>query len=94
MKLIFYRDITTGKLLKFQRVPESLTENDVETAIHNLNNNPTTYTAELIEIDEYGEFLLQKAEEKQNYSADCVQEALDALYNAIDFIRCLRTVKE
>ncbi len=94
MKLIFYRDITTGKLLKFQRLPENMTENEVENAIHILNNNLTTYTTELIELDEYGEFLLKKAEEKQVYSAECVQEALSALDNAIDCIRCLRTVEE
>lgn len=94
MKLIFYRNITTGKLYYFQRLPGNMTENEVENAVHNLNNNPTLYTVEMIEIDEYGEFLLKKAEEKQNYSAECVQEALNALDNAIDCIRCLRTVEE
>ncbi|MBQ8228588.1 MAG: hypothetical protein IJZ88_06195 [Clostridia bacterium] len=44
MKLIFFRNIKTGELFRVQRPPENMTENEVETAIHNLNNNPTTYT--------------------------------------------------
>lgn len=94
MKLIFFRNIKTGELFRVQRPPENMTENEVAYVVHDINSNPKTCTVDLIEIDEYGEFLLKKAEEKQNYSAECVQEALDALDNAIDYVRCLRTVKE
>lgn len=95
MKLIFYRDLESGKLFQFQRLPESMTENEVDVAIFNANNDPNTKSRiEKVEIDEYGEFLLKNGEEKQLYSAECVQEALDALDDAIDCIRCLRTVKE
>ncbi len=95
MKLIFYRDINSGKLFKFQRLPTTMTENDVKNAITALNNaSDKKSIVEMIEIDEYGEFLFEKAEEKQIYSAECIQEALDALDNAIECIRCLRTVEE
>lgn len=94
MKLIFYRDIKSGNLFKFQRLPENLSEDELNDAIFNANLNPNkTATIEVIEIDEYGEFLFLNGEEKQLYSAERVQEALNALDDAIDCIRCLRTVQ-
>ncbi len=68
-----------------------MTEKEVENAIHAMNNAPDKKSrVELIEIDEYGEFLLKKSEEKQLFSSECIQEALNALDNAMDCIRCLK----
>lgn len=95
MKLIFYRDKNTGNLFSVQRLPKTMTEKEVENRIYAMNNDPNQkLTVEMVETDEYGEFLFKKAEERQIYSAECVQEALNALDNAAEYIRCLRTVEE
>lgn len=92
MKLIFYRDKNSGKLFNYHKPSEKMTESEVKKAIYRMNSNPKEkLTVELVEINEYGEFLFEKAEAKRCFSSECIQEAIDALDNAKDLINCLIT---
>lgn len=93
MKLIFYRNKSSGKLTSvFKALKWSDEELNKRIAAFNANEN-SLVTAEVVDADEYMEFVFNNAEEKRSFPQRAIQEALDALDTARACIDCLEVIK-
>lgn len=93
MALIFYRNKSSGKLTGvFKSLKWSDEELNKRVAEFNANEGYPE-TAEVVDSDERLEFLFNKAAENKLFSQQAIQEALDALDTARDYINCLEVAE-
>lgn len=89
MKLIFYRNKSTGELTN-AFVAQKWSDEELKKRVSEFNANEKNFvTAEIIETDDHMEFLFRRAEEKRLFPQRAIQEALDALDTARACIDCL-----
>lgn len=93
MKLIFYRNKSSGKLTSvFKALKWS--DEELNKKIADFNANESNFvTAEVVDADEHMEFVFNKTEEKRIFPQRAIQEALDALDTARNYIECLEVAK-
>ncbi len=89
MKIVFYKDKKTDKIIGYHIAPE-LEEEELQQAVreHNANEKHTSI-AVVIDADEYLQFLFEKAEAKRLFPQKAIDEALEALSEATNCILCL-----
>lgn len=94
MKLIFYRDKSTNRLVSVFKAFK-WSDEELNKRISDFNANEKNFvTAEIVEANEHMEFLFVKSEEKKLFHKRAIQEALDALDTARTCIDCLEVVEE
>ena len=89
MKLIYYRD-KAGKILRYHLPPEKMTQEQLEASMAEFNEkgDAKVYLHE-IEEGSLEMHLYEQAQYRKRFPKEVVQQALDALEEARDAIRCL-----
>ena len=89
MRLIYYRD-GNGKILRNHLPPKGWTQEQIETAVAEFNEKGDA-KAYIHEIEEGSleMYLYEQAQLRKKFPKEIVMQALDALEEAQDAIRCL-----
>lgn len=93
MKIAIYHRVPTGEITNYTKLPEQWSEDVVQQKLKEFNaSKADTCNATLIEVEDGSliDFLIKEVEKKQEYKADLIREALDAVERAESCINALR----
>lgn len=91
MIIIYYTD--KGKITHHQAAPKDLTLEELEDRAQDFNRERTDgKAAHITEAEDDGlmAYLFQKAAERKQWDKQIVQDAIDSLEEALDFVRSLK----
>lgn len=91
MYIVYYTD-KEGKIVSHHKMANSMTPEELEEAVRLYNQNPKyEKTAHIFDAEDSGltAYLFQKAEKRKQWDKQIVQDAIDSLEEALDFVRSL-----
>ena len=92
MIIIYYRDKKTGKIGNpHPPRPTDTTLADLAPLIAEYNSQDRTNTAEAVEVDDDSleAYLFTRMRERAKLDQETVQDAIEAIQNALDYVRSL-----
>lgn len=91
MIIIYYRHIDTGEILDVHLARPGQTMADLEPMVEDYNSKGLRIAAAVEVADDSLEaYLFKKRNERANIDREALQEAIDAMYMALDRVRYLQ----